>query len=241
MQEKKIMLLHTRESEKWQSPSSKRANKSTQNKSVVKIGHCTESTAVISWDGPTELYTFIENGQWDASMARLQKAPLEARQYMVRTFNDEITMFRLPIHEACNHNPSVDIIVALTEAYRDGVEKEDLNGRLPLHRACISGASLDVVLNLVHAYPEGLNAKDKWGKTPRDCLKDGQNVDSDLVAVLERTPTYYAARIAEDKLMSTLNKEFMSKIDSITEKVKNEKNTTDLIISSLSKMKSHLN
>jgi len=89
------------------------------------------------------------------------------------------------------------------------------------------------VLNLVHAYPEGLNAKDKWGKTPRDCLKDGQNVDSDLVAVLERTPTYYAARIAEDKLMSTLNKEFMSKIDSITEKVKNEKNTTDLIITEL--------
>eukprot|EP00957_Ditylum_brightwellii_P010067 760223-Ditylum_brightwellii.AAC.1 len=77
-----IMLLHTRESEKWQPPSSAMVNNSPRNKSGVKIGHCTESTAVKSWDGPTELYTLIENGQWDASMARLQKAPFEARQWM---------------------------------------------------------------------------------------------------------------------------------------------------------------
>jgi len=199
----------------------------------MKIGHCAESTGVKSWNGPTKLYELIESQKWDASIDHLQQSPLEAHEWVVRKVNDEITQCRLPIHEACIHNPPAEVIAALIKEYRGGVEKEDLNGMLPLHRACINGASLDVVTRLIHACPDALTAKDKWGKTPRDCLTVGCNEDSDLVAALEKTPTHYAARIAEQRLQNTLERKFTTMIKHIKKDAKSQQNASDAIIKKL--------
>eukprot|EP00957_Ditylum_brightwellii_P014128 1065078-Ditylum_brightwellii.AAC.1 len=140
---------------------------------------------------PTRIFKLIQQRRWDDAISHLRQAPDEAKRWVVRKYDKEVTMRRLPIHEACIRGPTVSVVVALIDANRHGVKEQDLNGRLPLHHACAKGATPDVVLKLVYAYPNSIDAQDKYGKTALDCVKESINPSERLMKLLQKRPSHF--------------------------------------------------
>jgi len=127
----------------------------------------------------TSLFRAVEERDWDTVLSCLAKNPADAETWTTcKAYDDEITWKRLPIHEACIHNPTVDVVKALIKAYPKGVETIDKYKRLPLHHAAVHGACLKVVKTLVEAYPDSVRAEDQFGKAPYSCLHGPSTVQN---------------------------------------------------------------
>mmetsp|Transcript_12803 Transcript_12803/g.24026 ORF Transcript_12803/g.24026 Transcript_12803/m.24026 type:complete len:515 (+) Transcript_12803:166-1710(+) len=117
----------------------------------------------------TDLYQFISNLQWEEALLTIRKNPIEARTWVVRYHEDEDKgmMWRfLPIHSAAARQPPEAIIVALIEAYPEGVESCDDQGKYALHYAAGNQASSGVIRALLDAYPKAATISDPEGKLP---------------------------------------------------------------------------
>jgi ankyrin repeat protein len=73
---------------------------------------------------------------------------------------------KLPLHRACDHDASLDVIKVLIEAYPEAAQVQNISGKLPLHYACMKNASHFVIQMLVEAYPAGAQVQDKNGDLP---------------------------------------------------------------------------
>jgi hypothetical protein len=117
----------------------------------------------------TDLYRFISNLQWEEALRAIRKNPIEARTWVVRYHEDEDKgmMWRfLPIHSAAARQPPEAVIVALIEAYAEGVESCDDQGKYALHYAAGNQASSGVIRALLDAYPKAATISDPEGKLP---------------------------------------------------------------------------
>lgn len=117
----------------------------------------------------TDLYRFISNLQWEEALRAIRKNPIEARTWVVRYHEDEDKgmMWRfLPIHSAAARQPPEAIIVALIEAYPEGVKSCDDQGKYALHYAAGNQASSGVIRALLDAYPKAATISDPEGKLP---------------------------------------------------------------------------
>ena len=92
------------------------------------------------------LYNLISQKNWEDATICAFRDPSEAAQYYT-----ENNLNMLPIHKACELQPTKGIVRVLIEAYKDGLNQRDQEGRLPLHSACWKCASEDVILFMVKA------------------------------------------------------------------------------------------
>lgn len=116
------------------------------------------------------------------------------QSYPVAAQKQDSLFKRLPIHVACLHGASSDVIRELLVVYRDGAKEKMRDGKIPLHYACGSGASKETVSELLKAFPEGSRCKDKNGWLPIHvaCL---QNASVEVVELLlESYPESVAVR-----------------------------------------------
>lgn len=115
---------------------------------------------------PTELYTTICAGEWEAASTIARDSPDQARTWVVRHDPEgggEILWRFLPLHSACARQPSDTLIEALLEAFPDAAACKDDQGFLPLHYACGNRAS-DVVVNmLLIVNPQAAKIQDPYG------------------------------------------------------------------------------
>jgi hypothetical protein len=79
----------------------------------------------------------------------------------------------LPVHYACAHGASIQLIQLLLSIHPEAVGAvDDEEGILPLHLACRSGMTKeDVFMCLLVAFPEGSMVRDDYGRLPIDYAK----------------------------------------------------------------------
>eukprot|EP00526_Cylindrotheca_closterium_P011182 CAMPEP_0113625866 /NCGR_PEP_ID=MMETSP0017_2-20120614/13365_1 /TAXON_ID=2856 /ORGANISM="Cylindrotheca closterium" /LENGTH=383 /DNA_ID=CAMNT_0000536003 /DNA_START=60 /DNA_END=1211 /DNA_ORIENTATION=- /assembly_acc=CAM_ASM_000147 len=120
----------------------------------------------------TKLYESITSSTWDVAIACAQQRPAEAKTWVVRHYEDqgdaakEVMWRFLPIHSACARQPPAAVILALINAYPDGVKCIDDQGMYPLHYACGNQASRDVIRQLLMTYPQAAKKRDPRGMLP---------------------------------------------------------------------------
>jgi hypothetical protein len=96
----------------------------------------------------------------------------------------EETWGRLPLHLACIHTASAQVLRLLVETYEESLRITDkIYGRLPLHFACLYGSPFEIAL-LVSAEQRALVFKDVNGKTPKDLAEESNNPHRE--AILKR-------------------------------------------------------
>eukprot|EP00957_Ditylum_brightwellii_P094382 7186622-Ditylum_brightwellii.AAC.1 len=61
---------------------------------------------------------------------------------------------RTPLHMACRHGASCEVVAALLEVWPEAVKEKDRVGRTPLFLACRHGASCKVVAAVLEVWPE---------------------------------------------------------------------------------------
>jgi len=117
----------------------------------------------------TDLYRFISNSQWQEALQAVRRNPIEAKTWVVRYHEDDTKgmMWRfLPIHSASARQPPEAVIHALIQAYPEGTECCDDQGKYALHYAAGNQASSGVVRALLEAFPSAATTGDPEGKLP---------------------------------------------------------------------------
>jgi hypothetical protein len=122
-----------------------------------KSGGCMKNDSTV--------YRLILEKSWNAVVEQCRVAPEEAKQWIMQE-SDNDSWRRLPLHEACIRQATINVVRALVDAYPFAAQCLDHSARLPLHHACFHGCSIEVIRLLVGVYPSGLVKKDVFGKTP---------------------------------------------------------------------------
>jgi hypothetical protein len=109
-------------------------------------------------------------------------ALLEGNPAAIRSRDDKFG--QLPLHIACIHTASAQVLRALVEGHTEALRITDKEyGRLPLHFACLYGSPFEISL-LVSAEQRALIFKDADGKTPMDLAEGSNNLHRE--AILKR-------------------------------------------------------
>lgn len=134
--------------------------------------------------GPTQLYTFIENKQWESAIERSRTTPSEVQTWISRREPENPNKIRwrlLPLHATCVFRAPLSLIDTLIASYPPGPSLIDDQGMLPIHLACRNGASRGVVMTLLNAHPKSINVKDKKGRTPLNLVENSNSQNKDVV------------------------------------------------------------
>ena len=143
-------------------------------------------------DKITELFCLIQNQSWSCAIERLRLYPSESYIWAEKFDCDgEFYYRRLPIHEACLHNPPSELIDMLLKEHPNGAKYKDNKGRLPIHYACSHGTSPSIVATFLLAYPESISIEDNDGKTPLQGLLDAHVRKPDPKKNTTKSPMYY--------------------------------------------------
>ena len=113
------------------------------------------------------LYNLVSRKQWDLAELRCQMRGEEASIWSEKWRDDGSLSWRLlPIHRACELQPTVQFIQCLIRAYPSGLDSKDHSDRVPLHSACRKLASANVIATLVASRPRTATYQDKKGRLP---------------------------------------------------------------------------
>jgi ankyrin repeat protein len=161
----------------------------------VRLGPSYQDQPETDYDlGPTQLYTHIENKQWESAIERSRTNPAEVRTWISRREPDDRNRIRwrlLPLHATCVFRAPLSLIEALIAVYPDAPGMVDDQGMLPIHLACRNGASRGVVMTLLNANPRSINVKDKKGRTPLNLVENSNSQNKD--AVIEAMQAFRAS------------------------------------------------
>mmetsp|Transcript_16882 Transcript_16882/g.23470 ORF Transcript_16882/g.23470 Transcript_16882/m.23470 type:complete len:694 (+) Transcript_16882:117-2198(+) len=146
----------------------------------------------------TQLYSQLQNKNWDATIARSNEAPTEASTWISRKEkNGKLRWRLLPLHSAIIFKAPESVIEALLCAYPKGAQCKDDQGMLPIHLAFRNGATEDVVNLLLVAFPKSIEVKDRKGRIPLELAQASASPNKDaFIKALERGPSYYAVAAA---------------------------------------------
>ena len=111
----------------------------------------------VAWPS-TPLIDLARMQHWPQVIARSSVNKIEA------TYADSDGL--LPLHWACSGGPTVEVVVALLEAFPEASGAVDSDGSTPLHFACHYGATVDVVTLLLQSNAGSVQVQDKYGRTP---------------------------------------------------------------------------
>jgi len=158
----------------------------------TKIRECDFDTEL------TQLYSHLQNKNWDATIARSNEAPTEASTWVSRKEkNGKLRWRLLPLHSAIIFKAPESVIEALLCAYPKGAQCKDDQGMLPIHLAFRNGATEDVVNLLLVAFPKSIEVKDRKGRIPLELAQASASPNKDaFIKALERGPSYYAVAAA---------------------------------------------
>ncbi|KAL7438891.1 hypothetical protein ACHAXH_006069 [Discostella pseudostelligera] len=139
--------------------SSSKANSNNKGPSPSALARTTELSLLIT-----------KEKHWAAATLRCTSHPHEAREAMEVKVRGAYTAKITPLHYACEHKPSVEVIKTLIAANPTALERrQEPGGQLPLHAACTWGASPDVVRVLLSALPSCAEMKDFLSNLPLHC------------------------------------------------------------------------
>ena len=133
---------------------------------------------------------------------------------------------RLPLHIACIHSASAQVLRLLTERYEESLRITDkVHGRLPLHFACLYGSPFEISL-LVGAEQRALVFKDANGKTPKDLAVESCNPHREAIVMRleERT------RVVTEAMILRRQQQSESAQDQLKRKVTSRRSSKTAVI-----------
>ena len=167
----------------------------------VSVGPSYQDQPETDYDlGPTQLYSHIENKQWESAIERSRANPAEVRTWISRREPDDRNRIRwrlLPLHATCVFRAPLSLIDALIASYPDAPAMVDDQGMLPIHLACRNGASRGVVMTLLNANPRSINVRDKKGRSPLNLVENSNSQNKDAVVEAMRA---FAASLESNTL-----------------------------------------
>jgi hypothetical protein len=121
-------------------------------------------------------------------LCRKKEAPVAVVEAFVNAWPEaartqDSILESLPLHVACEHDASVEVLAILIHAYPEGLTKPDKYGNLPIHCAS-SLESPESALLLLHACPESAKMKTNKGQTPLHLACSRYDISNELVQVL---------------------------------------------------------
>eukprot|EP00548_Thalassiothrix_antarctica_P000750 CAMPEP_0194144190 /NCGR_PEP_ID=MMETSP0152-20130528/13259_1 /TAXON_ID=1049557 /ORGANISM="Thalassiothrix antarctica, Strain L6-D1" /LENGTH=769 /DNA_ID=CAMNT_0038843921 /DNA_START=42 /DNA_END=2347 /DNA_ORIENTATION=+ len=137
---------------------------------------------VDAYEDPTELFQWMNYGNYKGAAARALEYPREAKTWIVsrRKHKSEqdgqvIKWKYLPIHMVCmKTHPPKDLFDALVSSYPEGIRERDYDGNLPIHYLLSEGCEKgEFVKALLQAYPKSIEEKNNEGKTPLEIVSYG--------------------------------------------------------------------
>ena len=127
----------------------------------------------------TILSSAIRQRQWTNVVARIRQSPAEVSTWVYKSAekdaddDDGCIWNVLPIHQACERDPPLEVVQLLIEIFPEGVRQFSKGGQLPLHCAIQWAVSPSVIAQLLMAYPDSLNGRDQLRKwRPIDYVND---------------------------------------------------------------------
>lgn len=125
------------------------------------------SMPAVDADEGTVLYDFLKRKRWSEAITQINEVPSEAKTWIVEKNTDGSVRWRLlPLHQACELQPPVELVKALYIAFPAAVNTRDSGGDLPLHLACRERASKEVIDALIFAEPSSARVSDEEGRLP---------------------------------------------------------------------------
>lgn len=142
-------------------------------------------------DDESQLCRLILNKEWDEAIRYIRNGHEEEAERWRRFCSvDGSVHWRLPIHDACIYQPSLELIEALVDAFKAGPGCTDDLKKLPIHWACEFGASEKVVEHLLNAKPLSIFEEDIYKHTPLMCAKRSKFPNKEVIeASLLMEPT----------------------------------------------------
>ena len=144
-----------------------------------------DSTAihdVDAYENPTELFQWINYGNYTGAAQRVLEYPIEARTWIVsRTKKNEksktppqIKWRYLPLHLVClKQNPSEQLLRALLFSFPEATKEYDHDGNLPIHYLLAEGCGHNDLLQLMlEAYPESIHKRDRKDRSPLEIVSE---------------------------------------------------------------------
>jgi len=116
---------------------------------------------------PTRLYNLLKKNDWAGAIKRVKSTPIEAKTWIVeKNMDNSIRWELLPLHQACENQPPVEVVEAILGAYTAAAHHKDSGGDLPIHLACRERATPDVILLLLLQDPDTSKLADDEGRLP---------------------------------------------------------------------------
>ena len=107
---------------------------------------------------------------WPAAAVRCRTHPAEAAEALEVKVRGAYTARITPLHFACEHRPSAEVVSALVAACPAALERrQEPGGQLPLHAACTWGASGPAVAVMLDSCPGAAERKDFLSNLPLHC------------------------------------------------------------------------
>ena len=117
---------------------------------------------------PTRLYVFLEQRNWEESLACFRRSPHHARTWLRQQSTEGVTNWKmLPLHAAVAFGAPLLLIKELVTIHPNALQKPDHEGKLPLHYAAIfsTKGQQNVMTHMLKCYPEAMWIKASCGRT----------------------------------------------------------------------------
>mmetsp|Transcript_25374 Transcript_25374/g.38475 ORF Transcript_25374/g.38475 Transcript_25374/m.38475 type:complete len:1113 (+) Transcript_25374:121-3459(+) len=158
-----------------------------------------EIDEVDAYEEPTELFQWINYGNYEGAILRAKEHPNEVKIWIVsyhdskaKGWKQEIKWRYLPLHLVClkgNSSESEELLDALLSSYPKGAKEKDYNSNLPIHNLLSEGCvKLEVIKKLQRAYPESIDVRDGKGRSLLEIVSE----------------SYQSGKINKDSMISVL-------------------------------------
>lgn len=143
-------------------------------------------------EGPTELYRFIENKDWDSALGRLEENPIEAKTWVVRreAKSQKIRWRLLPLHAVCIFRAPLALIEALVEVYPDGAKMKDDQGMYVLTKVSFSAVRVRFLTFLLGSLPIWPVVTEPVRELSSPCLRRSRSPSALAIANSVPLPTW---------------------------------------------------
>ena len=137
---------------------------------------------VDAYENPTELFQWINYGNYTGAAQRVLEYPIEARTWIVsrakknekNKTSPQIKWRYLPLHLVClKQNPSEQLLRALLFSFPEATKEYDHDGNLPIHYLLAEGCGHNDLLQLMlEAYPESIHKRDRKDRSPLEIVSE---------------------------------------------------------------------
>ena len=139
-----------------------------------------DTPEVDAYENPTELFQWINYGNFPGATQRVLEYPIEARTWIVSRAKksgknmEEIKWRYLPLHLIClKQNPSESLFKALLFAFPKAAMERDHDGNLAIHYLLAEGCNQNDLLQLLlESYPESIHKRDRKGRSPLEIVSE---------------------------------------------------------------------